>query len=138
MLVFSHKYITTGDVFMETGSLAEWVEGLGELLAVSVALFLPYYQQRKNNRERNQRAKQVIVSTTTSLLNQSQIQSAITFEELQKFISIYAVLSTNSKTIEIIDIGDEILEIIGDQNQLNDLQKGQLQQLIAKLKNLKS
>ncbi|WP_119326879.1 hypothetical protein [Companilactobacillus musae] len=123
---------------METGSLAEWVEGLGELLAVSVALFLPYYQQRKNNRERNQRAKQVIVSTTTSLLNQSQIQSAITFEELQKFISIYAVLSTNSKTIEIIDIGDEILEIIGDQNQLNDLQKGQLQQLIAKLKNLKS
>lgn len=138
MLVFSHKYITTGDVFMETGSLAEWVEGLGELLAVSVALFLPYYQQRKNNRERNQRAKQVIVSTTTSLLNQSQIQSAITFEELQKFISIYAVLSTNNKTIEIIDIGDEILEIIGDQNQLNDLQKGQLQQLIAKLKNLKS
>lgn len=123
---------------MEIGSLAEWVEGLGELLAVSVALFLPYYQQRKNNRERNQRAKQVIIGTTSSLLNQTHIQSSLTFEELQKFVSIYAVLSTNDKTIKIIDLGDEILEIIGDQNQLTAPQKDQLQQKINQLKTLKS
>lgn len=122
---------------MEIGSLAEWVEGLGELLAVSVALFLPYYQQRKTNRERNQRAKQVIIGTTSSLLNQSHIQSSVTFEELQKFVSIYAVLSTNNKTIEIIDSGDEILEIIGDKDELDSDQKETIQQIIVKLKNLK-
>ncbi|WP_367377477.1 hypothetical protein [Enterococcus gilvus] len=32
---------------MEMGSLAEWVTGISELLAVCVALFLPYFRSKK-------------------------------------------------------------------------------------------
>lgn len=122
---------------MEIGSLAEWVEGLGELLAVSVALFLPYYQQRQENNKKNQRAKQVIISTSGALLNQTEIQKSPNYAELQQFVSIYAVLSTNSKTVQIIELGDEIIDTIGDSNSLNEDQKQTIKQSIANLKTLK-
>jgi len=127
-----------GGNLMEIGSLAEWVEGCGELLAVSVALFLPYYQQRKANREKNQRAKQVIIGTASALLNQGKIQNSINYKELQQFISIYSVLATNSKIITIIELGDDILDTIGDNNELNDDQKKQIQSSIDQLKTVKS
>ncbi|CAJ1185472.1 hypothetical protein CPR19088_GLDEOEPO_00189 [Companilactobacillus paralimentarius] len=122
---------------MEIGSLAEWVEGLGELLAVSVALFLPYYQQRQENKKKNQRAKQVIISTAGTLLDQTEIQKSPNFVELQQFVSIYAVLSTNSKTINIIELGDNILDTIADNNVLNHNQKQIIKQNINDLKKLK-
>ncbi|GEO62899.1 hypothetical protein [Companilactobacillus nantensis] len=122
---------------MEIGSLAEWVEGLGELLAVSVALFLPYYQQRQENKKKNQRAKQVIISTAGTLLDQTEIQKSPNFVELQQFVSIYAVLSTNSKTINIIELGDNILDTIADNNVLNHDQKQIVKQNINDLKKLK-
>lgn len=122
---------------MEIGSLAEWVEGLGELLAVSVALFLPYYQQRQENKKKNQRAKQVIISTAGTLLDQTEIQKSPNFVELQQFVSIYAVLSTNSKTINIVELGDNILDTIADNNVLNHDQKQIVKQNINDLKKLK-
>lgn len=131
------QVIPFGGNIMEIGSLAEWVEGLGELLAVSVALFLPYYQQRQENKKKNQRAKQVIISTAGTLLDQTEIQKSPNFVELQQFVSIYAVLSTNSKTINIIELGDNILDTIADNNVLNHDQKQIVKQNINDLKKLK-
>ncbi|HCD08110.1 MAG TPA: hypothetical protein DEQ50_07640 [Lactobacillus sp.] len=118
---------------MEIGSLAEWVEGFGELLAVSVALFLPYYQQRQDNKKKNQRAKQVITSTAKDLLNLDKIQNSTDYLELRNFVAIYRVLSTNGKVLKIIEVGSNILDIIGTSNVLTDQQKQAIQQ---KLENL--
>ncbi|APU71552.1 hypothetical protein LCR01_05660 [Companilactobacillus crustorum] len=118
---------------MEIGSLAEWVEGFGELLAVSVALFLPYYQQRQDNKKKNQRAKQVITSTAKDLLNLDKIQNSTDYLELRNFVAIYRVLSTNDKVLKIIEVGSNILDIIGTSNVLTDQQKQAIQQ---KLENL--
>lgn len=118
---------------MEIGSLAEWVEGLGELLAVSVALFLPYYQQRQDNKKKNQRAKQVITSTTKKLLSLEKIQNSTDYLELQRFVAIYGVLSTNDNALKIIEVGSNILDIIGTNNVLTDQQKQIIHQKLETL-----
>lgn len=122
---------------MEIGSLAEWIEGLGELLAVSVALFLPYYQKHKTNKENNQRAKQVIIGTTQALFKQDKIQSSPNYDELKKFVAIYSVLAINEKTINIIEFGNDILEIIDDHNQLDKNQITSIQEKIVQIQNIK-
>lgn len=122
---------------MELGSLAEWVEGLGELLAVSVALFLPYYQQHKQTKEKNQRAKQVIMGTTQALLTQSQIAGSTNFKELEGFVTIYAVLATNNKSAEIIEFGSDILDIINNDARLNSSQIKQIKDKLQELDQIK-
>lgn len=122
---------------MEIGSLAEWIESFAEILAVSVALFLPYYQKRKANKEKNQQAKQIIVRTANKLLQQTNIQESIQFEELTKFISIYLVLATNDTTVTIIQLGDAILNVIGTSDQLEDEQQSQITKLIDDLNKIK-
>lgn len=122
---------------MELGSLAEWVEGLGELLAVSVALFLPYYQQHKQTKEKNQRAKQVILGTTHTLLEQTQVAGSTNFKELSGFVSIYTVLATNDKAGEIITLGSDIIDIIDNQATLSSKQVEQINQKLAELEAIK-
>ncbi|MQS74894.1 hypothetical protein FHL06_00595 [Lactobacillus halodurans] len=122
---------------MEMGSLAEWVEGLGELLAVCVALFLPYYQACKKKQEKNQRAKQVIIGTSKTILELNNIQKSIEFDELKTFVAVYSVLTTNDATIKIMDLGNEILTIIGDENVLDDSQKSKIRNLQNEIKLIK-
>ncbi|HIY93727.1 hypothetical protein [Companilactobacillus sp. HBUAS56275] len=122
---------------MEIGSLAEWVESFAEILAVSVALFLPYYQKRKANKEKNQQAKQIIIKTSNKLLPQTKIQESLQFEELTKFVSIYLVLATNDTTVKIIQLGDTIINVIGNSDQLSSEQQSQITKLIDDLKKVK-
>lgn len=64
---------------MEIGSLAEWVESFAEILAVSVALFLPYYQKRKANKEKisrqNRSSLKLRVSFYTKRRSKSRFNS---------------------------------------------------------------
>lgn len=122
---------------MEIGSLAEWVESFAEILAVSVALFLPYYQKRKANKEKNQQAKQIIIKTSNKLLPQTKIQESLQFEELTKFVSIYLVLATNDTTVKIIQLGDTIINVIGNSDQLSSEQQSQITKLIDDLNRIK-
>lgn len=122
---------------MELGSLAEWVEGFGELLAVSVALFLPYYQQHKQTREKNQRAKQVIIGSTKALLKQEQVAGTTNFKELAGFVSIYTVLATNAKAGEIITLGSDIIDIIDNQVHLTPKQIEQINSKLQVLDTIK-
>lgn len=122
---------------MEIGSLAEWVESFAEILAVSIALFLPYYQKRKANKEKNQQAKQIIIKTSNKLLHQTKIQESLQFEELTKFVSIYLVLATNDTTVTIIQLGDAILNAIGTSDQLSAEQQSQVTKLIDDLNKIK-
>ncbi|GEO77816.1 hypothetical protein FD29_GL000399 [Companilactobacillus mindensis DSM 14500] len=122
---------------MELGSLAEWVEGLGELLAVSVALFLPYYQQHKQTKEKNQRAKQVIIGSTNTLLSQNEVAGTASYRELAGFVSIYMVLVTNDKAGEIITLGSDIIDIINNQTHLSSEQIAQIKNKLAELDAIK-
>ncbi|KAE9560227.1 hypothetical protein [Companilactobacillus bobalius] len=122
---------------MEIGSLAEWVESFAEILAVSIALFLPYYQKRRANKEKNQQAKQIIIKTSNKLLHQTKIQESLQFEELTKFVSIYLVLATNDTTVTIIQLGDAILNVIGTSDQLSAEQQSQVGKLIDDLNKIK-
>ncbi|GEO57347.1 hypothetical protein [Companilactobacillus bobalius] len=122
---------------MEIGSLAEWVESFAEILAVSIALFLPYYQKRRANKEKNQQAKQIIIKTSNKLLHQTKIQESLQFEELTKFVSIYLVLATNDTTVTIIQLGDAILNVIGTSDQLSAEQQSQVTKLIDDLNKIK-
>jgi hypothetical protein len=122
---------------MEIGSLAEWVAGIAEALAVTVALFLPYYQKRKADKNSNQRAKQVITRTANKMIKENDVQTGGNFIELKRFIEIYSVLATSDKTVEIITYGDSILEIVGDSNQLDDKQIADIKQLLKKLDEVK-
>ena len=97
---------------MEIGSLAEWVAGIAEALAVTVALFLPYYQKRKADKNSNQRAKQVITRTANKMIKENDVQTGGNFIELKRFIEIYSVLATSDKTVEIITYGESIMEIV--------------------------
>ncbi|MFC6324228.1 hypothetical protein [Companilactobacillus baiquanensis] len=123
---------------MEIGSLAEWVAGIAETLAVTVALFLPYYQKRKSDQNSNQRAKQIIATTTTHLLHQNNIQDNNSYLELKRFVEIYSVLATNERTIRIISQGDFILSIIDNSNNLGNTQIKRISEILNSLKELKS
>ncbi|MFD1431010.1 hypothetical protein [Lacticaseibacillus mingshuiensis] len=46
---------------MEIGPLSEWVAGIAELLAVCVALFLPYYNERKKLRRKTRNLRVSLV-----------------------------------------------------------------------------
>lgn len=122
---------------MEIGSLAEWVEGGAEILAVSVALFLPYFQERRQNRAKNQRAKQVIISTAEQLLRDTNINSDKILSELQGFVQVYSMLATNNKTIDIIAQGSAIIDVVGDSDALSSEQQQDIKQIIADLNDMK-
>lgn len=122
---------------MEIGSLAEWVEGGAEILAVSVALFLPYFQERRQNRAKNQRAKQVIISTAEQLLRDTNIKSDKILSELQGFVQVYSMLATNDKTIDIIAQGSAIIDVVGDSDALSNDQQQDIKRIIADLNDMK-
>ncbi|WP_125588705.1 hypothetical protein [Companilactobacillus jidongensis] len=123
---------------MQSGSLADWVTGIGELLAVTVALFLPYIDKRKNIVTWNIRAKQMIYRSAKKLIQNNgnnDIQSNENFKNLNLFIEVYSTISTSSSTIKIITAGDKILDIIGESNQLTVNQIDQIQNIVDGLKN---
>ena len=122
---------------MEVGSLAEWVEGGAEILAVSVALFLPYYQTRKNTRAKARRVKQVIIATTRELLDSSDIPNTNEYRELTLFVSFYGALGTNDNALKAIGIGNNIVDIIDSDKQLSESKKHQVKMKIHELKNLR-
>jgi hypothetical protein len=75
---------------MEIGSLAEWVESFAEILAVSVALFLPYYQKRKANKEKISRQNRSSLKLRISFyLKQNSRVASI--RRTNKICSIYLV-----------------------------------------------
>ena len=115
---------------MEYGSLAEWVESIAEVLAVSVALFLPYFQERRKNKAKNQRAKQVVLQTVRGLMHQENIQSSNVLIELKGFVEIYSMLATNEKIMDILAFGSAALQVIDKNDSLNDQQQAQLQTII--------
>lgn len=122
---------------MQSGSLADWVTGIGELLAVSVALFLPYFNRRKTIVTWNTRAKKMIFRSVKKIIQNNgkeDIQVDENYENLSLFIEVYSIIATSSSTIKIITCGDEILDIIGNSSKLSDTQITKIQNIVQNLK----
>ena len=124
---------------MEIGSLGEWVTGTGELLAVSVALFLPIYKKKQEKKEQKLKVSQMLKSVINVLLKELEIDSSLNLLEnknyklLTQYLNIYLVLSTDSQVRELLLIGKEIQEIIEADPALPKKNRERIQLLLKKL-----
>lgn len=121
---------------MEMGSLAEWVTGLAETLAVVVALFLPIYKERKR-RKRTQKkidhmgyklAKRVILDKQER--GDQELSDLSSFKEFERFSSVISIIEDNEDILEYLQNIEDIV---------SDLEAGQTHsdQALKKLEEIK-
>ncbi|WP_152668261.1 hypothetical protein [Lactiplantibacillus herbarum] len=103
---------------MEIGPLSEWVAAAAEILAVSVALFLPYYNQRQERLHRLKRFKK-IVEQSINVVSQNNLSN---LDDFQSFIKISSLLEVDERLLAVLQVGDELIEIIDHQTTLSPRQ----------------
>lgn len=96
---------------MALGTWSDWFEAVGELLAVVVALFLPFIQERRRKRLTRQRISQSVRRLTLILVKEAsgspQWQSD--YHNLQTLINLYAALLTDPRGTTLVSIGEQVL-----------------------------
>lgn len=115
---------------MEIGPISEWVAAIAEILAVVVALFLPYYTayKAKKHQQRNLR-----------LVLQKLVQAAVADEPdsvktLDIFLKISFLGNSDPANDNLLLVGNQVLALLKDsaisdpvkQDRINDL-LGQVQ-----------
>ncbi|MEO1772251.1 hypothetical protein [Candidatus Enterococcus ferrettii] len=100
---------------MELGSLAEWVTGLAELLAVCVALFLPIFMDRN---KRKRASKKLIVVTSNMALRVIQekeenegkrVEKLDSYKDFKEFQSVVSIIVDDPVTLSRITAANELL-----------------------------
>ncbi|MGP4115655.1 hypothetical protein ACS4N0_00635 [Levilactobacillus zymae] len=119
---------------MEIGPISEWVAAIAEILAVVVALFLPYYTayKAKKHQQRNLR-----------LVLQKLVQAAVADEPdsvktLDIFLKISFLGNSDPANDNLLLVGNQVLALLKDsaisdsvkQDRINDL-LGQVQLILA-------
>ncbi|SMS14923.1 hypothetical protein [Levilactobacillus zymae] len=119
---------------MEIGPISEWVAAIAEILAVVVALFLPYYTayKAKKHQQRNLR-----------LVLQKLVQAAVADEPdsvktLDIFLKISFLGNSDPANDNLLLVGNQVLALLKDsaisdsvkQDRINDL-LGQVQLTLA-------
>lgn len=69
---------------METGSIAEWVEGISETVALIVALFLPIISENKAKRVQN-KLKRIGLRLAKKVLEEKIVNKDISVTELNEY-----------------------------------------------------
>lgn len=93
---------------MEIGPLSEWVAAAAELLAVGVALFLPYYTARQARKHRQRGLR---------LLLQHLVQAAVDQEpdsirSLDLFLKITFLGNNDPNNDQLLLVGNQILDVL--------------------------
>ncbi|RRK11501.1 hypothetical protein D1831_02075 [Lactiplantibacillus garii] len=118
---------------MEIGPLSEWVGALAELIAVAVALFLPYYNERKALHQRLRRYKHIVEQTlNTAAANQLTAD----YRDFCSFVKITLQLDMDDTAVEILEVGQALITTVGDATTLSfdQLQTvGELRQQLANI-----
>lgn len=96
---------------MEIGPLSEWVTAVAEILAVSVALFMPHFSDRKKNRLKNLKFKKIIRSYT----NQAIKGNLDAIKELDTFLKIAFIMANTQDDQVILAIGQEISGLLKEE-----------------------
>ncbi|WP_407885851.1 hypothetical protein [Levilactobacillus sp. N40-8-2] len=99
---------------MELGTWSDWFEGVSEILAVVVALFLPVVQEKKRKRATRQRVNQNIRRLTLDLMANPErdIQWKSDFNSLQTLLRLYSSLLTDELGEPIVAIGERLLTAV--------------------------
>jgi len=115
---------------MEIGPLSEWVAAAAEILAVSVALFLPYYNQRQERLHRLKRFKK-IVEQSINVISQNNLSG---LDDFRSFIKISSLLEVDEQLLAVLQVGDELISMVDRQTTLSAQQINDVLALKASLK----
>lgn len=108
---------------MEIGTLAEWVAGISELLAVIVALFLPMYSAHRQNKKQEEQVLKVSFRIGKRVVQDraAHPETAMTklesYQDLRKFSTIVSLVTDSTAVIIFLHDLDEILSAV-DRGQL--------------------
>lgn len=70
---------------METGSIAEWVEGISETVALIVALFLPIISERNKAKRVQNKLKRIGLRLAKKVLEEKIVNKDISVPELNEY-----------------------------------------------------
>lgn len=115
---------------MEIGSLAEWVTGLSELLAVCVALFLPFISEK----QRRKRTTKKLVTITHNMAirvlqekeksSEKKVENLDSYEKFKQFVSIVSLINEDLPTLDKINkFQDLLLSVNKDNSNLPSIYK---------------
>ncbi|MFD1455933.1 hypothetical protein ACFQ44_09675 [Levilactobacillus lanxiensis] len=101
---------------MELGTWSDWFEAVGELLAVVVALFLPVYQERKQQRLTRQRVSRNVQRLTVSLLGTTRNSATweADFHTLKTILQLYRALLTDDRGASIVALGEQLVIAVAE------------------------
>lgn len=93
---------------MQLGTLAEWVTGITNIVAVCVALFLPMYQEEKKKKSAQRRIKMMATDTVNEMLvmlknnSDEDITKSKAFENFHLLTTISAITDGDAINISIL------------------------------------
>ncbi|GAA6112703.1 MAG: hypothetical protein M3005_05855 [Apilactobacillus sp.] len=93
---------------MHSGEAAEWVAAIAEALSVVVALFLPYYNQHVENKRKLRNIKMLIRRMSKRAMDGEEDA----LEHLGTILTTAYLKNMNSKTEDVINDGQQILDIL--------------------------
>lgn len=114
---------------MQLGTVSEWVTGISSLLAVCVALFLPYYNERREQRRKQRNIRYGI----SYLTGKAMCGSAAALHELNLFLIVNFLGNTNQQTEHLVLIGRQIEDILNKQTPLSAEQQAAIADLLKQL-----
>lgn len=114
---------------MEIGALADWAEAGAELLAVCVALFMPYYTAYKAKKHR-QRNLQVVLQRLVQAVLEGQPDSLKT---LDIFLKISFLSNEDANNDELLLTGNQVVALYADQTLSAAARQARVIQLMAQV-----
>ena len=93
---------------MQLGTLAEWVTGITNIVAVCVALFLPMYQEEKKKKSAQRRIKMMATDIVNEMLvmlknnSDEDITKSKAFENFHLLTTISAITDGDAINISIL------------------------------------
>lgn len=120
---------------MEIGPLSEWVGALAEFIAVAVALFLPYYNERKALHRRLHRYRHIVEQSLNAAANN---QLTDDYRDFRAFIKITLQLDMDDTAVEILEVGQALIATIGDATELSPSQIESVHDLQRQLANIRA
>ncbi|MGQ2282365.1 hypothetical protein [Apilactobacillus kunkeei] len=110
--------------------MAEWVAAIAEASSVFVALFLPYYNQHVENKRKLRNVKMLIHRMGKRSMNGDEDA----MEHLQTILTTAYLKNMNSKTEDVINDGQQILDIMNiSEGKPNAEQKKQIRELLKEI-----
>lgn len=113
---------------MELGSLAEWVTGISELLAVSVALFLPYFSEKKKKKKISDKLIVVTHNMVLRVLQEKEdnpgkkIEKLKSYSDFRQYASIVSIINEDPLTLsELAESQELLLTVAKDNSNLTEV-----------------